>query len=72
MNQDTLTVDQYQNIADAVGDGLTLRNVGQRTVLPSSFIGGPCSMKGLYHDGMAIVRTYTKLDYFVTMTCNPL
>ena len=28
MNQDTLRVDQYQNIADAVGDGLTLRNIG--------------------------------------------
>ena len=29
-------------------------------------------MKGLYQDGMAIVRAYTKPDYFVTMTCNPL
>ena len=29
-------------------------------------------MKGLYQDGMAIVRAYTKPDYFVTMICNPL
>jgi hypothetical protein len=72
MNQDTLRVDQYQNIATAVGDGIPLQDVGQRTVLPSTFIGGPRSMKGLYHDGMAIVHSSTTPDYFITMTCNPL
>jgi len=72
MNQDTLRADQYQNIAAAIADGVTLRDVGQRTVLPSSFVGSPRCMKGLYHDGMAIVHDYTKPDYFITMTCNPL
>ena len=50
----------------------TVRRDHTVRVLPSSFIGGPRSMKGLYHDGMAIVRAYTKPDYFVTMTYNPL
>ena len=70
MNQDTLRVDQYQNIATAVADGIALQNVGQRTVLPSSFIGSPRSMKGLYHDGMTITHAYTKPDYFITTIYN--
>jgi hypothetical protein len=71
MNQDTLRVDQYQHIVTAVGDGVPLQDVGRCTVLPSSFIGSPRSMRGLYHDGMAITRLHTRRNYFVTATCNP-
>ena len=28
-------------------------------------------MGQLYHDAMAIVRSHTKPDLFITMTCNP-
>jgi hypothetical protein len=45
--------------------------VGKRTVLSSSFIGGPRDMRRRYMDAMALVRKFGKLDIFFTMTCNP-
>ncbi|XP_019433302.1 PREDICTED: uncharacterized protein LOC109340169, partial [Lupinus angustifolius] len=46
-------------------------NIGQRTVLPSSFIGSRRDLTQHYEDGMAIVLNDGKLDIFLTMTCNP-
>ncbi|XP_066351367.1 uncharacterized protein [Miscanthus floridulus] len=43
----------------------------KRTVMPSSFIGGPHDMMRRYMDAMALVRRFGKLDIFLTMTCNP-
>jgi hypothetical protein len=40
--------------------------VGKRTVLSQTFIGGPPT----YMDVMALVRKYGKPDIFLTMTCN--
>ena len=40
-------------------------------MIPSTFIGGPRHMVERYHDAMAIVRATSKLDLFITMTCNP-
>jgi hypothetical protein len=45
--------------------------VGKRTILPSSYIGGPRNMSANYQDSMAMVRKYGKPDLFITMTCNP-
>ncbi|XP_029348190.1 uncharacterized protein LOC115034847, partial [Acyrthosiphon pisum] len=45
--------------------------VGRRTILPSTFLGGPRYMKQCYHDAMSIVRKYGKPDLFITFTCNP-
>jgi hypothetical protein len=45
--------------------------VGKRTVLSSSFIGGPRDMRRRYMDAMALVRKFGKPDIFLTMTCNP-
>jgi hypothetical protein len=45
--------------------------VGKRTVMPSSFIGGPRDMRRRYMDAMALVRRFGKPDIFLTMTCNP-
>jgi hypothetical protein len=45
--------------------------VGKRTVMPSSFIGGPRDMRCQYMDAMALVLRFGKLDIFLTMTCNP-
>jgi hypothetical protein len=68
MNQDTLRVDLYKDIASAVANGTTLADVDQRTILPSSFISGPRAMRTNYHDAMAIVRSRGRPDYFITMT----
>ena len=69
--QDKIRVELYDGLADAVADGTPLQNIGKSTILPSSFAGGPRYMQQLYHDAMAIVRSHTKPDLFITMTCNP-
>ncbi|XP_027093760.2 uncharacterized protein [Coffea arabica] len=45
--------------------------IGQRVVLPASFIGGLRDMKRRYVDTMALVQKFGKPDLFITMTCNP-
>src|SRR5438045_9343954 len=50
---------------------MDLSNIGNMSILPSSFKGGPREMWQLYQDAMAIVRFCGKLDLFITMTCNP-
>jgi hypothetical protein len=45
--------------------------VGKRTVLTTSFIGGPRDMKRWYMDDMAMVQKFGKPNIFLTMTCNP-
>ena len=42
-----------------------------RSILASSFAGGPRWYNAKFQDGMAICREYHKPDYFITMTCNP-
>lgn len=69
--QESLRMDVLQGLTDAVADGTPLGNVGKVTFLPSSFTGGPRFMGQLYHDAMAIIRSHTKPDLFITMTCNP-
>ena len=70
-NQDKLRAEVYQGLTDAIHDGTPLQAIGTRTVLPSSFSGGPRQMYQLYHDAMAICRSKGKPDLFITMTCNP-
>ncbi|KAI5385593.1 hypothetical protein KIW84_072263 [Lathyrus oleraceus] len=61
-----------QGLQDALHDGENnADNVGQRTILPSSFIGSKRDMTQGYQDGMAIVLNNGKPDIFLTMTCNP-
>jgi hypothetical protein len=45
--------------------------IGKRTVLSTSFLGGPRDMRRRYMDAMALVRKFGKPDIFLTMTCNP-
>ncbi|CAK8566938.1 unnamed protein product [Lathyrus sativus] len=62
----------YQGLQDALHVGETnAKNIGKRTILPSSFIGGRRDMTQRYEDGMAIVLHGGKPDVFLTMTCNP-
>lgn len=72
LNQTKIRADLYSGVRDAVlrGDN-DAAALGKRTVLPSSFIGGPRHMHQLYQDCMAIVRKRGKPDLFITFTCNP-
>ncbi|GJT52493.1 RNA-directed DNA polymerase, eukaryota [Tanacetum coccineum] len=71
-NQDTLRVDLYHNVCDAVTRGDTnTAGLGQRIVLPETFIGGPRYMMQNYQDAMALCRTYGNRDLFITFTSNP-
>jgi hypothetical protein len=47
------------------------KDVGQRVVLPSSYIGGPRHQQQRYQDAMTIARFFKKIDLFITMTANP-
>jgi hypothetical protein len=71
-NQEKLRSEVYQGIVDAAVHGMDLADVGNMSILPSSFKGGPREMWQLYQDAMAIVRYCGKPDLFITMTCNPL
>ncbi|CAH9052040.1 unnamed protein product [Cuscuta europaea] len=60
-----------QGLMDSISVGETKAcNVGQRVILPTSFIGGR-DMRRRYMDVMALVQRYGKPDIFLTITCNP-
>jgi hypothetical protein len=74
MNQGTLRASLYSGLEDAIhagDDDVDLNELGQRTVLPSSYIGGPRHMGQRFQDSMAIARYYRKVDIFLTCTTNP-
>jgi hypothetical protein len=71
-HQTEIRADLYQGLVDSLhaGEGRS-EAIGKRTVMPSSFIGGPRDMRRRYMDAMALVRRFGKPDIFLTMTCNP-
>jgi hypothetical protein len=71
-NQDNVRADLYQGLVNSYRTGVEEANeVGKRTVLSPTFIGGPRDMRRRYMDAMALVRKYGKPYIFLTMTCNP-
>ena len=60
--EDALTMNDNQ---------INFNDIGQRIILPSSYLGGPRDMHQRYLDGMAIARHFKKIDIFLTMTANP-
>jgi hypothetical protein len=72
LNQKKLRVDLYQGLQDAIATGdNSAAAIGQRIILPSSFIVGPRHMVQNYQDAMAICKWAGCPDAFVTFTCNP-
>ena len=57
-----------RGLMDQTGD---LTKIGKRTVLPSSFTGGPRYYHKKQQDAMAYVRKYGKPSFFITFTTNP-
>ena len=45
--------------------------VGKKIVLSTTFIDDPRDMRHRYYDAMTLVQRFGKLDFFITMTCNP-
>ena len=72
--QKRLRVTLLNGMEDALSlndDEVDLNQIGQRIILPSSYLGGPRDMHQRYLDGMAIARHFKKIDIFLTMTANP-
>ena len=67
----TTLLNGIEDALSANDDQLDLNELGQRIILPSSYIGGPRDMYQRYLDGMAIARHFKKIDIFLTMTANP-
>ena len=60
----------YQGIVDSVSSGECRGDrIGQRILLPSSFIGAKRSEKMVYMDAMNLVQQFGRSDLFKTMTC---
>ena len=73
-NQSTIRMASLQGIEDAMTERDNqpdLSQVGQRIILPASYMGGPRDMYQRFQDGMAISRYFKKIDIFLTMTANP-
>nr|KAJ0216741.1 hypothetical protein LSAT_V11C300144770 [Lactuca sativa] len=71
-NQSKIRADLYQGVVDCVNVGeVRPTMIGQRVVLPASFIGGPRDMRRRFLDAMTLVQDDGKPDIFLTMTCNP-
>ncbi|GKB97275.1 hypothetical protein Tco_0983412, partial [Tanacetum coccineum] len=71
-NQDTLRVELYHNLCDAVTRGDTSAvGLGKRIVLPRIYTGSPRYMMRNYQDAVALCRTYGNPDLFITFTSNP-
>ena len=72
LNQKKIRSELYQGIVDCVNAGeVEPSKVGQRVVLPASFIGGPRDMRRRFLDAMTLVQDDGKPDIFLTITCNP-
>ena len=70
--QKQLRAENYSTFADAVlQDDANPQNIGQKVILPSTFIGGPRYMHQRTQDAMSYVRKYGRPSLFITMTCNP-
>ncbi|XP_012849577.1 PREDICTED: uncharacterized protein LOC105969365 [Erythranthe guttata] len=65
--------ESFQGIIDSlhIHGEIAASGVGQKILLPSSFIGGPRNMRRRYVNAMAVVQKFGKPYLFITMTCNP-
>ncbi|CAL4998052.1 unnamed protein product [Urochloa decumbens] len=70
-NQGKLRTELYRGLYDAIQNGDTrTEQVGQRTILPSSYTNSPRNKQQNYQDAMAICRWAGYPDLFITFTCN--
>ncbi|GKG20650.1 DNA helicase PIF1, ATP-dependent, partial [Tanacetum coccineum] len=71
-NQDTLRVDLYHNLCDAVTrDDTSAAGLEKIIILPRNFIGSPRYMMQNYQDAMALCQAYGNPDLFIMFISNP-
>ncbi|XP_019237811.1 PREDICTED: uncharacterized protein LOC109217964 [Nicotiana attenuata] len=71
-NPDLFRIEVLQGLLDILRYGeREASKIGKKTFLPVTFIGGPRDMRRRYMDAIALVQYFGKLDFFITMTCNP-
>ncbi|KAL5730296.1 hypothetical protein ACHQM5_003135 [Ranunculus cassubicifolius] len=70
-NQKDIRAECYRGLTDIIGEGVSLEEIGQPYILPSTHIGSPRHMYEIYQDSMAITRYNKHPDIFLTMTANP-
>ena len=72
-NQPQLCSESRHGLMDAVAidPEATGENIGQRTILPSSFAGSTCNMIQNCQDALAINRYHGGADLFITATADP-
>lgn len=72
LNQARIRTDLYNGLADVLRQGdMNFSEVGQRIILPSSYVSGDRFMRQLYQDSMALVRHFGKPSLFITLKANP-
>ncbi|CAI6375927.1 unnamed protein product [Macrosiphum euphorbiae] len=69
-NQKALKVEQYINLKDAFENDENVSDIGQKCILPASFIGSPRHMHEYIQDALCYVRHNGKPCLFITFTCN--
>lgn len=70
-HQDDIRNEYMSGLCDAISRGdRDGSEVGSRTILPSSFTGGPRYMYSHYLDALAICRVHGNPSFFITFTCN--
>ncbi|XP_076885973.1 uncharacterized protein LOC143535653 [Bidens hawaiensis] len=70
--QKNLRCESYEKLVNLHNSGnFDISSIGQRVILPSSFMGGARYMRENYLDAMAICKWFGYPDFFITMTCNP-
>lgn len=69
-HQDELRKSEYVNLRDNIQSDGNPVDIGQRVILPSSFIGSPRHMHEYAQDAMAYTRLCGRPDLFITFTCN--
>jgi hypothetical protein len=73
-HQDDFRTTLYQGIRDVLDahdqEDVNMNSLGQRVILPSSYVGGPRHMQQQYQDSLAIARYFQKVDLFITVTAN--
>ncbi|KAL6557453.1 hypothetical protein OROMI_017803 [Orobanche minor] len=71
--RENLRTESYEGIIDSMACQGKLRgyDIGQRFVLPASYVGSPRDMRRHYLNPLALVSEYGRPDFFITMTCNP-
>ena len=68
-NQTTIRADKYNGLIDPLNND-DLPNAGKRIILPPSIYGSPRFYSEKFQDAMCLVRTLTRPDLFITLTCN--